>query len=150
MITMEKIDYVMDVTDTSYKVVRSALLEADGDVDKAIEIIRSSLEPSDVGGYEDESKKKNEFISFDDIKDAIKDVWEKGNASRLVVKRGEETILSLSLTVSAFGIIIAPLAAILGVGAGLQGDYDFYLVMDDGETINIKEYIKKEFRKSNK
>lgn len=134
MITMEKIDYVMNVTGASYEVVRVALLDADGDVDKAINIIAHSVVIK-------EREEKKDFINFNDIKNAIKEIWDKGNASKLIVEKNGETILSLSLTVSAVGLILAPLASALGAGVVLIHDYDFKILMDSGEIIDIKEYI---------
>ena len=136
MITMEKIDYVMNVTGASYEVVRVALLDADGDVDKAINIIRHS-----VVIPEKKDNNKKEFINFEDIKNAIKEIWDKGNASKLRVEKDGETVLSLSLTVSAVGLILAPLASLVGAGVVLVNDYDFKIVMDSGEIIDIKDYI---------
>ena len=51
-------------------------------------------------------------------------------------------MLSLSLTVSAIGFVINPIVAILGVGAALTSEYDFKIIMEDGSTIDVKEYIK--------
>ncbi len=136
MITMEKIDYVMNITGASYEVVRVALLDSDGDVDGAINIIRHS-----VVIPEREEKTKKDFINFEEIKNAIKEIWDKGNASKLTVEKDGETVLSLSLTVSAVGLILAPLAAFVGAGLVIINDYDFKVLMDSGEVIDIKEYI---------
>lgn len=144
MITMEKIDYVMDVTGAPYEVTRAALLEADGDVDKAINLIRNSVDT-----LLDKEENKKDF-SFDDIEKAIRDLWEQGLASRLIVEKRGEVILSLSLTVSAFGAVLAPLAALVGVGAGLINDYDFKLLTKDKQEINLKEYIKENIKKYDK
>ena len=54
MITIEKVDYVMNVTGAEYQVVKNALLDADGDVEKAVEIIRAS-----VSNYKHDEKKMN-------------------------------------------------------------------------------------------
>ena len=136
MITMEKIDYVMNITGASYEVVRVALLDSDGDVDGAINIIRHS-----VVIPEREEKTKKDFINFEEIKNAIKEIWDKGNASKLTVEKDGETVLSLSLTVSAVGLILAPLATFVGAGLVIINDYDFKVLMDSGEVIDIKEYI---------
>ena len=144
MITMEKIDYVMNITGASYEVVRVALLDADSDVDRAISILRHS-----VVIPEKKEENKKEFISFEEIKNAIKEIWDKGNASKLTVEKDGETVLSLSLTVSAVGLILAPLAALIGAGAVLVSDYDFKIILDTGEVIDIKDYINiKKFEKN--
>lgn len=139
MITMEKIDYVMDVTGASYEVVRVALLNADGNVDIAIKAIKNSVGNVE---FDTEGKKKKDFINFDDIKKAIMDLWEQGNTNKLVVEKNNEVVYSLSLNISVLGVALAPLAAIVGVGAGLINDYDFKIIMKDGNKLDLKEYIK--------
>ncbi|MBP2025275.1 DUF4342 domain-containing protein [Peptoniphilus stercorisuis] len=136
MITMEKIDYVMNITGASYEVVRVALLDADGDVDRAIKIIMHS-----VVIPEKKEDEKKDFINFDEIKNAIKEIWDKGNASKIIVSKDDEIVLSLPLTVSALGLVLAPLAALVGAGVVLVTDYDFKVIMDSGEIIDLKEYI---------
>ena len=138
MITMEKIDYVMNVTHVPYEVVRKYLLECDGDVDLAINKIR---EEYDDITHETSSENKKEFVSFEDIKNAIHDIWIKGNASKLVVEKNGEIVLSLPLTVSALGVVLAPFASLIGTGVVLIDDFDFKIILKDGKEIDIKDYI---------
>lgn len=138
MITMEKIDYVMNMTKAPYSIVRTALLDCDGDVDRAIEKISNEYE--NITG-EDEKEKKVEFHTFEEIKNAIREIWEKGNATKLIVEKNGENILSLPLTVSAIGLILAPFASLVGTGVVLIDDFDFKIIMKDGKIIDIKEYI---------
>lgn len=159
MITMEKIDYVISVTGESYAEVRRALLDANGDVDEAIDLLRGRRqeiyqeEVSDKEAYQqgyEEAKKEKEESGFanqlenfaDEIVDAIKEIWNKGNASKLVIENNGKTVLSLSLTVSAIGIVIAPVASLIGVSAAVISKYDFKIILDTGEEIDLKEYIK--------
>lgn len=161
MITIEQIDYIMTETGSSYEVVRKALLENDGDVDKAIKYIYN-MGKYEEADYEiiDEDQEKTEEVSSDEkasswgnvnnqidnfaneVVDAVKEIWKKGNASRLVVENEDSVILSLSLAISAIGVVIAPLAAILGLSAAVLSKYKFKIVMDNGEIIDLKEYIK--------
>ncbi|MBU5670120.1 DUF4342 domain-containing protein [Peptoniphilus sp. MSJ-1] len=161
MINMTKIDYVINVTGATYEVVRKALLESDGDVDKAIEYINANKEENVDASkvYENEeeknkeeerksnSKSGNEYFdevinSLDEIIDAIKEIWRKGNARRLLVEKDNETILSLSLTTSAIGMVLALPASLLGLSAAYIYDYSFKIIMENGEVIDIKEYLK--------
>ena len=48
----------------------------------------------------------------------------------------------MSLTVSTFGAIIAPIASILGLTVAYITDYDFKIIMADGKIIAVREYIK--------
>ena len=160
MINMTKIDYVINITGASYDIVRKALLDSDGDVDVAISSIREgkydvNVEPSKV--YENEEEKESDpkgerktgrgyvddVINYlDEILEAIKEIWRKGNASRLLVENKGETVLSLSLTTSAIGMLLALPASLLGLSAAYVYDYSFKIIMDNGEVIDVKEYLK--------
>lgn len=160
MINMTKIDYVINITGASYDIVRKALLDSDGDVDVAISYIREgkydvNIEPSKV--YENEKEKESDshgerksskgYIDdvikyLDEILEAVKEIWRKGNASRLLVENKGETVLSLSLTTSAIGMLLALPASLLGLSAAYIYDYSFKIIMDNGEVIDVKEYLK--------
>lgn len=160
MINMTKIDYVINITGASYDIVRKALLDSDGDVDVAISYIREGkydvkIDPSKI--YENEEEKESdpkgerktgrEYVDdvinyLDEILEAIKEIWRKGNASRLLVENKGETVLSLSLTTSAIGMLLALPASLLGLSAAYVYDYSFKIIMDNGEVIDVKEYLK--------
>lgn len=160
MINMTKIDYVINITGASYDIVRKALLDSDGDVDVAISYIRegkydANIESSRV--YENEKEKESDshgerksskdyvddVIKYlDEIFEAVKEIWRKGNASRLLVENKGETVLSLSLTTSAIGMLLALPASLLGLSAAYIYDYSFKIIMDNGEVIDVKEYLK--------
>ena len=160
MINMTKIDYVINITGASYDIVRKALLDSDGDVDVAISYIREgkydvNIDPSKV--YENEEEKESdpkgerktgrEYVDdvinyLDEILEAIKEIWRKGNASRLLVENKGETVLSLSLTTSAIGMLLALPASLLGLSAAYVYDYSFKIIMDNREVIDVKEYLK--------
>ena len=158
MITMEKIDYVISVTGASYGDVREALLAADGDVDKAIRLLMGEENTED-------QKQKNEGFDFKDARtkaedisdsisnfgeeviDAVKDFWEKGNATKLVVMdEKDEVILNVSMNLGAIWTVIAPVAALMGVGIGIISRWEFYIYLDDGKVINVKDYITNKHR----
>ncbi|WP_277218677.1 DUF4342 domain-containing protein [Peptoniphilus vaginalis] len=160
MINMAKIDYVINTTGASYDIVRKALLDSDGDVDVAISYIREgkydvNIEPSRVYESEEEKdsdshkekKSSKDYVDdvinyLDEILEAVKEIWRKGNASRLLVENKGETVLSLSLTTSAIGMLLALPASLLGLSAAYIYDYSFKIIMDNGEVIDVKEYLK--------
>ncbi|MET3616662.1 translation elongation factor EF-Ts [Peptoniphilus olsenii] len=158
MISMEKIDYVINLTGASYDIVRKALLDVDGDVDLAIKIIEEDLNSSDTETIEAEvieeegqqnshRKQSKEYFdefsnAMDEIIEAIKEIWRKGNARRLLVEKDNETVLSLSLATSAIGLALALPASLLGLSAAYIYDYSFKIIMENGEVIDIKEYLK--------
>ena len=157
MITMEKIDYVISVTGASYGDVREALLSSDGDVDKAIRLLmgEESAEEENKESFDfgDAKKTRVEDISDtisnfgEEVIDAVKDFWEKGNATKLVVMdEKDEVILSVSMNLGAIWTVIAPVAALMGVGIGIISRWEFYIYLDDGKVINVKDYITNKHR----
>lgn len=156
MITMEKIDYVISVTGASYGDVREALLSADGDVDKAIRLLmgEEKVEDEKTEGFDfKDAKTKAEDISDtisnfgEEVIDAVKDFWEKGNATKLVIMdEKDEVILNVSMNLGAIWTVIAPVAALMGVGIGIISRWEFYIYLDDGKVINVKDYITNKHR----
>lgn len=157
MITMEKIDYVISVTGADYDRVREALLSSDGDVDRAIQMIMSeekaqSEQTSDKHSKEEKKKRVDDindmFNNFgEELVEAVKEIWDKGNATRLVVMdEKDKVLLNVSMTIGAFWTIYAPLAALISVGIGVIAKWEFYVYLDDGKAINIKDYILKKHR----
>lgn len=156
MIGLEKIDYVINRTGASYEKVREALLESNGNVDEAIEYInrqKNSEEvqyeviDEDISGEDSEETHDRDYfenvrLTIEEIVDSIKEIWRKGEATRLVIEKEGETILSLSLTISTIGLILAPIASIVGLSAGYLSSYDFKIIMENGEVVDIREYIK--------
>ena len=166
MITLEAIDYVLNMTGAEFSEVRIALIDADGDVDRAIELIkeRNQFEKEDkesefdretdeaFRAFQDKfTKSANKTIgslqnSVEDIIEAIKEIFRKGNARKLLIKRDEEIVLQLSLTASIVGAIAAPIAAVLGMGVAFTSAYKFLILMEDGSAIDVEEYIKSKTR----
>jgi hypothetical protein len=75
-----------------------------------------------------------------DIIEAIKEIWRKGNASRLDIEKDAKTVLSIPLTVGAIGLLLAPVAALIGIGAALVTDYIVKITLDNGTVINVNEF----------
>lgn len=75
-----------------------------------------------------------------EIIDAIKDIWKKGNASRLDIEKDARVILSLPLTVSTIGLALAPVAALIGLGAALVTQFTIKITLDNGTVINVNEF----------
>ena len=83
----------------------------------------------------------------EEIIDAVKEIWEKGNATKLIVMdENDEVILNVSMNLGAIWTVIAPLASLMGVGIGLLSRWEFYIYLDDGKVINVKDYITNKHR----
>jgi len=75
-----------------------------------------------------------------DIIDAIKEIWKRSNASRLDIEKDGRTVLSVSLAVGTIGFVLAPVAAIIGVGAVLITEYTIKITLDNGTVIDVNEF----------
>ncbi len=85
-------------------------------------------------------KDDNQTPQANDIIDAIKTIWKKGNASRLDIEKDNKTVLSISLTVGTIGLVLAPVAALIGIGAALITEYIIKITLDNGTVINVNEF----------
>lgn len=169
MITLETIDYVINMTGASYENVRIALLDADGDVDRAIELLEERRQAKKLRNEKSYTAKDADeaFKNFqekftescgktigvfqngvEDLINAIKEIFKKGNARKLLIEKDGEVVLQLSLTASAIGLIAAPIAGVIGLGAAITSNYRFLVVMEDGSTINVEDYVRR--KKENK
>ncbi|ERT64926.1 MULTISPECIES: DUF4342 domain-containing protein [Peptoniphilus] len=171
MITLEAIDYVINMTGAEFSDVRIALIDADGDVDRAIELIKERKQfrkfDKEHNDSEFESEAEEVFKDFqdkftksasktfgnlqgsvEDIIEAIKEIFRKGNARKLLIEKNGETVLQLSLTASIVAAIAAPIAAVLGLGVAYSNSYKFLIMMEDGTSIDVEEYIKSKTKSS--
>lgn len=145
MTNTEKINAVMQQTGADEETAKAALKTSDGDVDIAVRIIQSYNMKGDAsnqtaGKASDKSKGSSQIPEAKEIIDAIKEIWKKGNASRLDIEKDGRTVLSISLTIGTIGLVLAPVAALIGIGAALITEYTIKITMDNGTVINVNEF----------
>ncbi len=131
-ITLEKIDQVVDRTGSSYEKAKVALENAQGDVIEAI----IAIEREEKEEFEEVAKiseKGSEII--EKLKEALK----KGNVTKVILEKDGEVLLNLPVTVGAIGVILAPIAAIIGVSAAMITKYKIKIVKDDGEVVDVND-----------
>ncbi len=135
-ITLENIELVKDRTGVSYKEAKEALEQSGGNVVDAIIYIeeRCSL-------HEEESSEAQVNALLKKIKEAL----HKGNVSKLIVRKGEEQIVSLPLNVGIVGTVLAPMAAVAGLIAVFGTKCTFELVKTDGSVLDITGSAKEGF-----
>lgn len=110
---LEKIDLIRERTKASYREAKEALEEADGDVLKAV--IR--LEEEDV------NHKKEFQVAGSKLIEKIKELIKKGNVTKIQVKKDNQVVFSLPVTVGVLGTVFYPPLAVLGLAATLVGRY---------------------------
>lgn len=129
-ITLEKIELVKDRTGVSYKEAKEALEVAEGSVVDAIIGIEESI---DIKAKSRIGEQSSQIV--EKIKQAVK----KGNVSKIIVKKGDEVMLNLPVSVSIIGTVLAPWAAIAGIIAVFGTKCTIELVKDNGDVIEITD-----------
>jgi len=133
-ITLEKIDRIVERTGASYEEARNALSSAEGDV---IEAIIALEKKGSRGKFEDMNAKISEKSS--EAIDKLKEVLEKGNVTRVILEKDGDVLLNLPVTIGALGLILAPIAAMIGVSAAVFAKYKIKIVKDDGEVVDLND-----------
>lgn len=95
---------------------------------------------SDTENGTEKNRSGHTIPEADDIIEAIKEIWKRGNASRLDIEKDGRSVLSVSLVVGAIGFVLVPVAALIGIGAALITEYTVKITLDDGTVINVNEF----------
>lgn len=129
-INLEKIELVKDRTGCTYAEAKEALEKAEGSVVDAIIAVEETMNR----GYD--------AVDGGSLKDSpifakIKEVVDKGNVSRILVKKDDKTIVNFPLTAGVIGALLVPWGAIVGIIAALGTQCSIDFVNDKGEVIDI-------------
>ncbi|MBP1925443.1 hypothetical protein J2Z76_001302 [Sedimentibacter acidaminivorans] len=131
---LKKIDEIVNRTYVSYETAKQALEDSDGDILEAVILIENknkSFNSSDA-------KMKGEQIL-----DEIKKVLKKGNATKVTIKKNNETIVNIPVTAGVVGVMLAPFLATAGVTAALLTQCSVEIVQEDGNVIDVNEKVEK-------
>ena len=132
-ITLEKIELVKDRTGVTYAEAKQALEEAEGSVVDAIIAIEETINAGQKGrGF----GQKGEAL-FASIKELIK----KGNVSKIQVKKDGELVLNVPVNAGIVGMVIAPIASVVGVVAAFGFKCVIEVVKTDGTIIDVSDAV---------
>lgn len=129
-ITLEKIEIVKDRTGSTYAEAKAALEAADGSVVDAIIAL------------EDQINKEHDKVDGASLKDSplfakLKEIVDKGNVSRILVRKGEKTVVNFPVTAGVIGAVLVPWGAILGIVAAMGTQCSIDFVDENGNVIDI-------------
>ena len=129
-ITLEKIELVKDRTGSTYAEAKAALEAADGSVVDAIIALEEAM------------NKEHDKVDGGSLKDSplfakLKEIVEKGNVSRILVRKGEKTVVNFPVTAGVIGALLVPWGAILGIVAAMGTQCSIDFVDDKGNVIDI-------------
>ena len=133
-ITLEKIELVKDRTGSTYAEAKAALEAADGSVVDAIIAL------------EEEINREHDKVDGASLKDSplfakLKEIVDKGNVSRIVVRRKDKEILNIPVNVGVVGaavglaaakwVLLASVLATVGFGCVVE------IIKADGDVVNV-------------
>lgn len=129
-ITLEQIELVKDRTGASYKDAKEALELSNGNVVDAIIYIEENI---------NNDYKKKESSSVHNIMNYIKEMVRTGNVTRIRVLKGEDTILSIPVTVGAVATLVFPWAMLAAAIASAASKCKVELLKEDGTVVDVNE-----------
>lgn len=137
-ITLEKIDIIKERTGVTYTEAKEALEESDGNVIDALIFIENK--------NKSKSTKENIYDSKDEFVQWIKDTMNKGNVTRIVVKKDDRVILDIPVTAGVAGGVIAgaiwaPSLAIMFLTA-VFAKVTVEITKDDGSVEVVNKVVK--------
>ena len=120
-ITLEQVDVVRERCNVSYAQAKEALEACNGDVLEAIIYIEQNQKKEN----ENSETKENEYafnaISMEELKNLIKGLIEKGNVTRIKIKKDDKEILDIpvnaGIAASVIAITIPPILAAVVIAA---------------------------------
>ena len=127
-ITLEKIELIKDRTGVSYAEAKAALEKANGSVVDAIIMIKEEI---DIGPKTKAGDQASQIV------EKVKELVRKGNVSKILVKKNDETIVNLPVNVGLLGIVFVPWVTLVSVIAALGTKCSIELVKDNGEIVNL-------------
>lgn len=146
-ITLEMVDKVKERSNVSYQEAKEALEYANGDVlDAIIYLENRNKENNNYKETFEEDSNCSKTETVEEFKTWLKDIIEKGNVSRIKIKKDEEVIVDVPVNAGIaaviIGIVMPPILA-LGVIAAVATKITIEITMTDGKVIVVNKYISK-------
>ena len=151
-ITIEMVDQVLErVPNASYKDVKEALIQTDGNILEAIIALEEKgNKPKDKKRVEDIFEKNREKIedafNFEEkeedkskvLEDAKKDLLNlvhTANQVRIIVDKNGKQIMNVPFTMGVLGVAIMPVMTVLGLSAAVLTNYSIKILNESDNTV---------------
>lgn len=143
-ITLEQVDVVRERCNVSYAQAKEALEACNGDVLEAIIYIEQNQKKEN----ENSETKDNEYtfnaISMEELKNLIKGLIEKGNVTRIKIKKDDKEILDIpvnaGIAASVIAITIPPILVAVVIAA-IATQITIEVTKEDGSVEVINKYV---------
>lgn len=144
-ITLEMVDKVKERSNVSYQEAKEALEFSNGDVlDAIIYLENKNNKENNYTLEENNNCKKTETV--EEFKTWLKDLIEKGNVSRIKIKKDEDVIVDVPVNAGIaaviIGLVMPPILAALVIAA-VATKITIEITMTDGKVVVVNKYISK-------
>lgn len=139
-ITLEAVEAVMEQANVEFPAAKEALVQADGDVEKAVRALTG--EPEEEPAMDAEFTSDSDKDPVDEIIDKLKKLVKSGNVDRIVVRRGDDVLLNIPVNVglvgSVIGLAAAPWAVIAAAVAAFGFSCKVEIIKKDGTKEEVE------------
>lgn len=152
-ITLEKVDQIRERTGVSYAVAKEALEHTSGNVLDALIYIEESavLVNDNFKAKVNEGREGEGVKSVEEFKTFIKELIEKGNVSRIKIKKEDQTLVDVpvnaGIAATVIAIVLPPVLA-FGVIAAVATKITIEITKADGSVEVINQYVKKAYNEA--
>ena len=142
-VTLEKVDMVRERTGVGYEKAKQALEASEGDVLEALIYIEKTQDISNSSNEFENEEESKVAISIEELKAWIKQIVEKGNVTRIKIKKDDAELIDIpvnaGIAAGVVAIVIPPILA-AGVIAAIATKITIEVTKEDGavEVINTQ------------
>jgi len=145
-VTLEKVDMVRERTGVGYEKAKQALEACEGDVLEALIYIGKTQDILNSKNSSSNNDDNKTIISIEELKTWFKQMVEKGNISRIKIKKDENELIDIpvnaGIAASVVAIIIPPILA-AGVIAAIATQITIEITKEDGSVEIINKQVSK-------
>lgn len=143
-VTLEKVDMIRERTGVSYEAAKQALEACEGDVLEALIYIEKDQGISGDNNEFVNDEANNATISIEDLKAWFKQTIEKGNVTRIKIKKDDVELIDIpvnaGIAAGVVAIVIPPILA-AGVIAAIATQITIEITMEDGSVEVVNKYV---------
>ena len=145
-VTLEKVDELRKRTGVSYEKAKEALEVCDGNILDALIYIEKLNDTSETSNSYTQFEESKNVISIDELKAWFKELIEKGNVTRIKIKKDETELIDIpvnaGIAAGVISIIITPILA-AAVIAAIATQITIEITKEDGSVEVVNKYVSK-------
>lgn len=130
-ITLEQIDELRRRANVSYNDAKEALEASNGNILDALVYLEN---------HKDVNTKEKESVTFTEV---VKKIIKKGNETDFMIKKENQNVLKVPVTVATGVAILAPHVAAIGVGISLVTGHKIRFKGQNGEDMKVNKAMDK-------